>query len=259
MRVVFDTNVFQKLINHDKDNCLTKIEKCIAKGEIIPFLCESQFVEELLPKKEREKMRIGNPKLYTSERKENGVKIFTMKLKVGSKNPTFAENVVIKEELDLAISQGFRLLHSPLYICGISNPDLKEYRKYFLKEEEIGLSWELVNENKLEAMNIIDDRLGSIKTNIRIPKFQNKQASSDDEEIDFAEVSDRYIISAAYGHNIRFVCSLDEASSKTRGGTYKEKRVFHLSHRKFLQDELNIHIIKPEKLWSILSNPKEVI
>jgi predicted nucleic acid-binding protein len=247
MRVVFDTNIVVKLINGETSTFLNKIKSHISTGVLLPCLCESQFIQEILPKNSREAMRIGNPKWHHSENIENDA----ICLKLGSKNPIFSDNPYAKRELELAIDMGFKILQSPLYICDISNPDLDLYRDYYLNEKDIEKSWNDINSDRIHAMNKIEGRIGSINTSIRTVDSTNKSVSGD-KKIDFSEVADRYIVAATYGYNINVLCSLDEASSKPRGGTHKLNRVFHPSHKGFLQNNLGISIVKPDELVKLI-------
>jgi hypothetical protein len=236
--VCFDTNTYELIVSEKKRNELIyssksfvykKIADNIESGLITPLVSEAIFIDEIIPKSERDKrLKKYLPIVDVTSNVSRGGNInLNVSIKPDpSKVPSFTDNLFSREYLDCALLKGFKILRCPRWIGGRYNYELKPL--YFLdnpkglsdiKEQEIMYSF-LVDLEEL----IIDANLAN----------------------DFAENVDRESLASCYAFGVNYFCTNDIAKNAGIGS------IMHVDYKQTIKKDFLIDIITPEVLLDML-------
>lgn len=231
MNVTFDSNVWQPVIKPkayllDQDaNSFAKIHAAITARKITPFISETIFTLEGIPRRER-KTTFGKyeAKVKSTERiDDNSIQV---RLSIGS-NPDAhpGNNEYLADYLKDAVALGFQLIDLPR-LAGISNPDIEsllpkqtaaEFDAYMTRAGEIADFIESLGCGMKPLLQVLapypQPDSGSIHQWIAsVPDSEAKQIAKA-----IAEWADADSITAHIAMEFDYFCTRDQAKGAGQG------------------------------------------
>lgn len=257
MKVMFDSNVWEKIALHDEHTddpqyeALCKIHEAIETGMIEAYISENIFTLENIQKKER-KAKVGSMKAKTTiNTKANGEKA-SMSIAIGP-NPADAvaidDNPHLRKPTEEALRIGFRIVRLPR-IGGLTNKDIEPllynvepFDVYFNKATEVGQKIEERGAGMSQLFELVDKYPGkSIMDRIRnAPDEEWKKIAKA-----IAEGVDGDAVATCIGLGCDYFCTRDEA--KGAGG----QSVFGQANLAWLKADYGFEVKKPEEIAVLL-------
>lgn len=249
LKVTFDSNVWEKIIEKENELYFAIYEKIIDK-KILPFISEKIFIYEYFPRKTRQQ-KFSSLKSNIQIKEKH---IHNIQLNIAitpSKLEYDYKNSILLEKLNKAIKIGFKLIKLPR----IGEPDPKQS----LQIEQNWYSSEIDFKKGFECARFIEEELKAgfyfvkkycNKFNISVSEFLKNSSKYNISTKKFskilAEWADGDTIAAHYGNSNDIFCTNDFAKNAGQSSVLSEK------NRKILSEKFNITFATPEYLLNLL-------
>jgi hypothetical protein len=252
MKIMFDSNVWQKVISPEKymeePGCFEIINRSIVDKKITPYLSETIFtLESIRGKERREFFGDVEPKITIKESVCNGVVNGEITI---SSNPdnfvNFNDNSILKEYFEKAIKLDFRIVGFPR-IGKIKNIELEGCITK-INKKTIDCIYEIETQisNKGAGFYFIENLVKNC-TGSNISKKIKQLPKSDRSKVKkaVAEWADGDSVACCIALNCDYFCTRDLA--KGAGG----KSVLSEENLKWLSEKYGFKTISPEELGEI--------
>ena len=260
IKVCFDTNVFNRLIDdHEKECVLNYIYNAIFNKTIEPYVSETIFTLEAIQRKDRkdvmsqQKLKIDSDILDDNQNTGAIKMTFTM----GPSETAYVHlTTEQKRRLDIAKDLGFKIL--PINrIGGFINQDIKDSYEYLMVkleadeneifgecvryiQDDLSAGFEIVN-------NFLKERYPTYIFADALKKLQEDNGVNKEKFAKYiAEWADGDSLSAVIAHKVNYFCTNDNA------GSFGKSSIFSKENKIKIQDKFCIKIVSSEELCNII-------
>lgn len=258
IKVCFDTNVFNRLIDdREKVDLLKTIFEAIKNTAIEPYISETIFTLEAIPRKDR-KNTISDQKLKIN------TETFSDKQNPGQVNIRYTmetgDNAFIhltkdqKRRIDIAKKLGFKILKT-YRIGGFINKDIRDsYGDLIVglannENEKFGECARYIEEELDAGLYLIKKLYNVDNFGTLIEKLKNDNDNNIKKISEYvAEWADGDSLAASVAYKMNYFCTNDQAK---RAG---QSSVFYETNKDKIENKFSIKIISSEKLCYIISN-----